>query len=182
MWNKQRSPIFIISLNRSKNCSDFEFFSGILLSKLSNYCSFSKIGRKNHYLEILPQSSRIFFLVFSLVRFWILQSESGESVKFIQKSDLCCVFHWWLYIDPYCYLDYLYHIRIFSPWNQYWKECKIIHIWFSDQNFAFIRIFSESCAILISFKSCHFCWNQNQWQHFWKKWGLRNCLLKINGL
>ena len=108
---------------------------------MSNYGSFSKIGRKNHYLEILPQSSRIFFLVFSLVRFWILQSESGESVKFIQKSDLCCVFHWWLYIDHYCYLDYLYHIRIFSPWNQYWKKCKRIHIWFSDQNFAFYKNF-----------------------------------------
>ena len=24
--------------------------------------------------------------------------------------------------------------------------------------------------------------SQRKWQHFWKKWGLRNCLLKMNGL
>ena len=23
-------------------------------------------------------------------------------------------------------------------------------------------------------------WFQRKWQHFWKKWGLRNCLLKMN--
>ena len=25
-------------------------------------------------------------------------------------------------------------------------------------------------------------WFQKKWQHFWKKWGLRNFLLKMNGL
>ena len=66
-----------------------------------------------------------------LMIFW--KSESGESVKFIEKPDLRCVFHWWLYIYPYCYLDCLYHIHIFGLYNQYWKESTInrliIHNW-----------------------------------------------------
>ena len=44
-------------------------------------CNFdSKIGRKNHYIPfIFPKSSRIFFPVFSLIRFWIL----------LRKRNLC---------------------------------------------------------------------------------------------
>ena len=51
--------------------------------------------------------------------------------------------------------------------------------------FTKVRSFSEdSCAIFFFFqKCCHFHWNQNKVKvRFWKKWGLRNCVLKMNGL
>ena len=51
------------------------------------------MGRKNHYLEILPQSSRIFFPVFLLVRFWILL----RNVHFFPNG---------------CILIHLFHIKI----------------------------------------------------------------------
>ena len=36
---------------------------------------------------------------------------------------------------------------------------------------------SKVLSFLLKSKQC-----QRKWQHFWKKWGFRNCLLKLNGL
>ena len=51
--------------------------------------------------------------------------------------------------------------------------CLFSEIWFQNK----ILIFSKALSVLLTL-----FWFRRKWQHFWKKWGLRNSLLKMNGL
>ena len=78
-------------------------------------------------------------------------------------------------------------------------QLKTVHHCFKDE---YTLSFFDSMILIFAIKSVHFkktvaqssflskvlsfsltlFWFQQKWQHFWKKWGLRNCLLKMKGL
>ena len=79
-------------------------------------------------------------------------------------------------LDPFLITLGGFKSKILNP-----KPCSDSHVLIKSVDFKKTVTQSSFLSKVLSFLLTLF-WFQWKWRHFWKKWGLLNCLFKMNGL